>query len=192
MCSKKAEPSKAATAPHSPGATAKPEPVGPAHSKGGDRAGIFMPPELLGRIEGEALAQLTNTAKQPGIRRTLLMPDGHVGYGCPVGTVAIAEDWIYPPLAGFDIGCFTADTLVPTVDVASHPIGELAEAGQNILVYALDDDRRVVVARATARKTRANAPLVRVMLDNEREIVCTPDHAFMLRDGAYRQARYLV
>src|SRR5205085_3085804 len=151
-----------------------------------------MTPELLGRIEGEALAQLTNTAKQPGIRRTLLMPDGHVGYGCPVGTVAIAQDWIYPPLAGFDIGCFTADTLVPTVDGQSHPIGELAEAGQDILVYALDEDHRVVVAHAIARKTRTNAPLVRVTPDNEREIVCTPDHEFMLRDGTYRQAQDLV
>src|SRR2546423_12605030 len=192
MCSKKAEPSKAATAPHGPGATANREPVGPAHYKVGDRAEIFMTPELLGRIEGEALAQLTNTAKQPGIRRTLLMPDGHVGYGCPVGTVAIAQDWTYPPLAGFDIGCFTADTLVPTVDGQSHPIGELAEAGRDILVYALDEDHRIVVARAMARKTRTNAPLVRATLDNQREIVCTPDHEFMLRDGTYRQAQDLV
>src|SRR5919201_588398 len=155
MCSKRAAPPHPAAAPHSPGPTAKPEPVGPAHFKVGDRAEVFMTPELLGRMEGEALAQLTNTAKQPGIRRTLLMPDGHVGYGCPIGTVAIAEDWIYPPLAGFDIGCFTADTLVPTVDGQSHPIGALAEAGQDILVYALGKDHRTAVAaRATARKTR--------------------------------------
>src|ERR671931_1853478 len=159
MCSKKAAPPNPAAAPESPGATRAPEPVGPAHYKVGDRAEIFMTPELLSRIEGEAMAQLTNTAKQPGIRRVLLMPDGHVGYGCPVGTVAIAEDWIYPPLAGFDIGCFTADTLVPTVEGESLPIGELAEAHQDILVYALGDDRRVVVARATARKTRPNSPL---------------------------------
>src|ERR687885_291243 len=105
MCSKKAAPPNPAAAPESPGATATPEPVGPAHYKVGDRAEIFMTSELLSRIEGEAMAQLTNTAKQPGIRRVLLMPDGHVGYGCPVGTVAIAQDWIYPPLAGFDIGC---------------------------------------------------------------------------------------
>src|SRR5919198_1994220 len=170
MGSKKAAPPHPPAAPHSPEASAKPEPVGPAHYKVGDRAEIFMTPELLSRIEGEAMTQLTNTSKQPGIQRVLLMPDGHVGYGCPVGTVAIAEDWIYPPLAGFDIGCFTADTLVPTVEGQSHPIGELAEASQDILVYAFDEDHRSVVAHATARKTRTNAPLVRVTLDNEREI----------------------
>src|ERR671931_2329191 len=161
MCSKKAAPPNPAAAPHSPEATVKPVPVGPAHYRVGDRAEIFMTPELLSRIEGEAMAQLLNTSKQPGIRRVLLMPDGHVGYGCPVGTVAIAEDWICPPLAGFDIGCFTADTLVPTVDGQSYPIGELAEAGRDILVYALDKDHRIVIARAMARKTRTNAPLVR-------------------------------
>src|SRR5207253_11472955 len=156
MCSKRTrtESPHPATAPHSPGATATPEPIGPAHYKVGDRAEIFMTPELLSRMEGEALAQLTNTGKQPGIQRTLLMPDGHVGYGCPVGTVAIAQDWIYPPLAGFDIGCFTAETLIPTVDGESHPIGDLAAVGQYILVYALDEDHRIVVAHATARKTR--------------------------------------
>lgn len=79
--------------------------VGPAHYVVGERAEVFMTPELLDRMEDEALAQLVNTSQQPGIRRTLLMPDGHVGYGCPVGTVAIADGWIYPPLAGFDIGC---------------------------------------------------------------------------------------
>src|SRR5256714_14321085 len=169
MCSKKAEPSKAATAPHGPGATANREPVGPAHSKGGDRAGIFMPPELLGRIEGEALAQLTNTAKQPGIRRTLLMPDGHVGYGCPVGTVAIAQDWIYPPLAGFDIGCFTADTLVPTVDGQSHPIGGPPGAGPDIPRFPLGDKRPAVGAPATARQKRRDAALVCVTLEKQSE-----------------------
>src|SRR5438067_1438389 len=156
MCSKKAKPPNPAAAPQSPGATTAPESVGPAHYRVGDRAEVFMTPELLGRMEGEAMAQLTNTSKQPGIRRVLLMPDGHVGYGCPVGTVAIAQDWIYPPLAGFDIGCFTADTLVPTVDGESHPIGDLAAASQDILVYALDEDHRIVVAHATARKTRTN------------------------------------
>src|SRR5207248_7250728 len=60
------------------------------------------------------------------------------------------------------------------------------------LVYALDEDHRIVIAHATAHKTRTNAPLVRVTLDNERAIVCTPDHEFMRRDGTYRQAQDLV
>jgi tRNA-splicing ligase RtcB len=60
-----------------------------------------------------------------------------------------------------------------------------------LLVYALDGNMKIVVAEASARKTRENAELVKVTLDNGREVVCTPDHEFMLRDGAYRQARDL-
>ncbi|HEX8710180.1 MAG TPA: RtcB family protein [Pyrinomonadaceae bacterium] len=92
---------------------------------------------------------------------------------------------------GYDIGCFTADTLIPLVDGRSHPIGELAQSAAEILVYSLSADHRVVVARATAKKTRTDAALVKVTLDNGREIFCTPDHEFMLRDGTYRQAQEL-
>ena len=45
------------------------------------------------------------------------------------------------------------------------------------------------MAKATAKKTRTDAPLVKVTLDNGREILCTPDHEFMLRDGTYRRRR---
>jgi len=79
--------------------------IGPAHWSVAERAEVFMTPELFGSLEDDALEQLMRTSEQPAIRRALLMPDGHVGYGCPVGTVAIADGWIYPPLAGFDIGC---------------------------------------------------------------------------------------
>ena len=42
MCSKRTEPPNPAAASDSPGATAKPEAVGPAHYKVGDHAEIFM------------------------------------------------------------------------------------------------------------------------------------------------------
>jgi tRNA-splicing ligase RtcB len=93
---------------------------------------------------------------------------------------------------GYDIGCFTADTLVPTVDGNSYPIGELAARGEDVHVYSISAAQKIVIAKATARKTRADAPLVRVTLDHGREIFCTPDHEFMLRDGSYRQAQELT
>src|SRR5205085_2875606 len=69
---------------------------------------------------------------------------------------------------------------------------ELAARGEEIHVFAIDERQQIQVARATARQTRANAPLVRVTLDHEREIICTPDHEFMLRDGSYRRADALA
>jgi tRNA-splicing ligase RtcB len=124
----------------------------------------------------------------------VITPDAHYGYGVPVGCVLItdAQDGaVAMGPVGYDIGCFTADTLVPVADGSSRPIGELAESGGEILVYALSAEQKVVVAKATAKRTRTDAPLVKVTLDNGREITCTPDHEFMLRDGGYRQAREL-
>src|SRR5205823_5199141 len=81
---------------------------------------------------------------------------------------------------------------VPTVDGKSYPIGELAARGGEIFVYSISAGQKIVVAAATAKRTRTAAPLVKVTLDNGREIFCTPDHEFMLRDGTYRAAQDLT
>ena len=55
------------------------------------------------------LSQAMNAATLPGIvKNMLLMPDGHEGYGSPIGGVAAfdADDGIISPgFVGFDIGC---------------------------------------------------------------------------------------
>jgi tRNA-splicing ligase RtcB len=92
---------------------------------------------------------------------------------------------------GVDIGCFTGDTLVPLADGKSYPLVELASRAREFAVYSCTDAGRIVAAKAIARLTRRNAPLVKVVLDNGEEIKCTPDHQFMLRDGSYREAKDL-
>ncbi|HVF41854.1 MAG TPA: RtcB family protein, partial [Pyrinomonadaceae bacterium] len=155
------------------------------------RVRLFFTPQLLNDAEEILYRQIINATRFRGVRMVVITPDAHYGYGVPVGCVLItdaAEGAVAMGPVGYDIGCFTADTLVPVADGNSHPIGELAEPGGEILVYALSPEHKVVVAKATAKKTRTAAPLVKVTLDNGREITCTPDHEFMLRDGAYRQA----
>jgi tRNA-splicing ligase RtcB (3'-phosphate/5'-hydroxy nucleic acid ligase) len=152
---------------------------------------LFLTPTLLADAEETLYRQIVNATRFPGTRMVVITPDTHYGYGVPVGCVLITDGEagaVAMGPVGYDIGCFTADTLVPTVDGRSHPIGELAAAGGEVLIYALSPEHRVVVAKAAAKKTRAAAPLVRVTLDNGREIRCTPDHEFMLRDGQYRRA----
>ena len=48
------------------------------------------------------------------------------------------------------------------------------------------------LAQVFCKRTRQNASLVRVALDYERVVRCTPDHLFMHRDGTYRLADALV
>ncbi|MBI3652193.1 MAG: RtcB family protein [Acidobacteria bacterium] len=156
---------------------------------------LFLTPKLLAEVEETLYGQIVNATRFPGTRLVAITPDTHYGYGVPVGCVLLTdanEGAIAMGPVGYDIGCFTADTLVPTIDGNSYAISDLAESGKEIFVYALSEDHKVVVAKATAKQTRTNAPLVKVTLDNDREIFCTPDHKFMLRDGSYRQAQDLT
>jgi DNA gyrase/topoisomerase IV subunit B len=41
------------------------------------------------------------------------------------------------------------------------------------------------------RLTKSNVEVIRVVLDNDEAIICTPDHQFMLRDGSFVQAQDL-
>ncbi|HVF56526.1 MAG TPA: RtcB family protein [Pyrinomonadaceae bacterium] len=155
---------------------------------------LFLTPKLLEAVEEILYRQIVNATRFPGVRLVVITPDSHYGYGVPVGCVLITDaesGAVAMGPVGYDIGCFTADTLVPTVDGHSYTIGELARSGREILVYSISAEQKVVVAKATAKKTRTNAPLVKVTLDNGREIFCTPDHEFMLRDGSYTQAQNL-
>ncbi|WP_348946497.1 RNA ligase RtcB family protein [Chitinibacter sp. FCG-7] len=56
-------------------------------------------------IEGDAIAQLQNTAKLPGMHYVSGMPDLHPGRGYPVGAAFFSTEYIYPALIGGDIGC---------------------------------------------------------------------------------------
>jgi tRNA-splicing ligase RtcB (3'-phosphate/5'-hydroxy nucleic acid ligase) len=156
---------------------------------------LFLTPSLLKNAEDILYRQIVNATRFPGVKLVAITPDSHYGYGVPVGCVILTDvqsGAVAMGPVGYDIGCFTADTLIPVVDGRSYPIGELAQLGREIWVYALSQDHKIVIAKATARKTRTKAPLVKVTLDNGREIFCTPDHEFMLHDGAYRQAQDLM
>jgi tRNA-splicing ligase RtcB len=156
---------------------------------------LFLTKQLLDDAEDILYRQIVNATRFPGVRMVVITPDTHYGYGVPVGCVLITDadaGAVAMGPVGYDIGCFTADTLVPLADGRSYPIGELAARGEEIFVYAISQEQKIVVAGATAKKTRTDAPLVKVTLDNGREIFCTPDHEFMLRDGTYRQAQELT
>ncbi|MCG8634643.1 MAG: RNA ligase RtcB family protein [Desulfobacterales bacterium] len=56
-------------------------------------------------IEGNAMAQLKKTARQPGIRVAAGLPDLHQGKGGPVGAAFLSSTYFYPHLIGNDIGC---------------------------------------------------------------------------------------
>jgi tRNA-splicing ligase RtcB len=83
----------------------------PATEKEGMRvpARIYATETILKDMDSGVFEQVTNVACMPGIRRyALCMPDGHWGYGFPIGGVAAfdpAEGVISPGGVGYDINC---------------------------------------------------------------------------------------
>lgn len=93
-------------------------------------------------------------------------------------------------------GCFAGDTLVALADGRSlsftQIIAEQAEGKQHFC-YTIRQDGSVGLEQiVNPRLTKAAAEVVRVTLDNGEELVCTPDHRFMLRDGTYKAAAELT
>jgi len=83
----------------------------PASYKQGMRAParIIATEQLLNAMDPGVFDQVTNVATLPGIQNyALCMPDGHWGYGFPIGGVAAfdtEEGVISPGGIGFDINC---------------------------------------------------------------------------------------
>ncbi len=72
-------------------------------------ARIYGTQKLLQEMDDAVFEQITNVATLPGIAKyALCMPDGHYGYGFPIGGVAAMdadEGVISPGGIGFDINC---------------------------------------------------------------------------------------
>lgn len=56
-------------------------------------------------MEDAAIQQLHTTAKLPGMRAAVGLPDLHPGRGYPVGAAFFSVERFYPALVGGDIGC---------------------------------------------------------------------------------------
>lgn len=72
-------------------------------------ARLLSSKELFDAIDDKVIDQITNVACLPGIKKyAFCMPDGHSGYGFPIGGVAafsMSDGIISPGGIGFDINC---------------------------------------------------------------------------------------
>src|SRR5437867_1953165 len=112
--------------------------------------------------------------------------------------VRLAQDFSmrYPLIQGQgNFGCFSGDTKVELYSGEQRAFTELVEMAHKGLraeIFTVDAHRNVRIKPLRApRLVRRNDPVVKVTLESSAEIVCTPDHRFMLRDGTYREAQQL-
>ncbi|MBI2633736.1 MAG: intein-containing DNA gyrase subunit B, partial [Parcubacteria group bacterium] len=93
-------------------------------------------------------------------------------------------------------GCFSGDTKVALVDGRNLTFEELvkeANEDKQNYCYTVTKDGGIGIGKILhPRKTRKNARVIKVVLDNGEEIISTPDHLFMRRDGSYKKAQDLT
>lgn len=56
-------------------------------------------------FDEKCLQQAINSRRAPGVSELVLNPDGHCGYGAPVGCVLVSPTHVYPGPVGVDIKC---------------------------------------------------------------------------------------
>lgn len=113
--------------------------------------------------------------------------------------VRMAQDFSlrYPLVEGQgNFGCFTQDTKVRLADGRCLTFGELikeAEQGKRNYTFTYNPKtQQIEIAEIkNPRLTRKDVEIIKITLDNDQEIRCTPDHPFMLRDGTYKNAKDL-
>lgn len=92
-------------------------------------------------------------------------------------------------------GCFSGDTKIALVGDRelsfAEIIAEQAE-GKRHYCYTVNTDGTIGTGEViNPRITKRNAEVIRLTLSNGEQIVCTPDHQFMLLNGQYKAASEL-
>lgn len=92
-------------------------------------------------------------------------------------------------------GCFSGDTEIALADGRNITFKKLVEEyknSRNNYCYTMNEKGNIEIALIeNPRITKRNAPVIKIILDNDSEIICTPDHKFRLADGSYEEARNL-
>jgi DNA gyrase subunit B len=93
-------------------------------------------------------------------------------------------------------GCFSGDTKIALLDGRNITFEQLVEEdkqGKRNFCYTIKHDGTIGVEEILhPRVTRRNAEVIKLILDNGQEIICTPDHLFMTRDWGYKKAKELT
>ena len=93
-------------------------------------------------------------------------------------------------------GCFSGDTKVALTDGRNISFKELVDENlknKENYCYTIQEDGSVGIGKIeNPRVTKRNAEVIKVILDNGEEIICTPDHKFMLKNEEYKNADSLT
>jgi len=89
-------------------------------------------------------------------------------------------------------GCFSGDTKIALADGRHLSFKELVKEnkqGNKNYCYTILKNGNIGIGEIkNPRITKRNVEVIKITLDNNEEIICTPNHKFMLRNGSYKNA----
>jgi len=150
-------------------------------------ARVYASEKLLEEMkDDDALEQVRNMATIPGIQKySIVMPDGHQGYGFPIGGVAafdMEDGVISPGGVGFDINCLTADSEVLMEFGRKRNIEDFREDfNQQKAVVSTKDE--AINSKVQLFTKTENREVFELETETGEKIKATADHPFLTDDG---------
>lgn len=93
-------------------------------------------------------------------------------------------------------GCFSANTKIALTDGRNVTFKQLVNEdkhGKENFCYSVNSEGNICISKIkNPRITKKNTKVIKIILDNDEKIICTPDHPFMLRNGLYKKAQELT
>ncbi len=151
---------------------------------------IYADDALIEKMRTDAtLQQCANVATLPGLYNwAITMPDGHEGYGFPIGGVAASdydEGGVSPGGIGYDVNCLASGTEVLTRDGFRRTIEEFAKCWQQSVLNVFDLNDHIESSAPVVgylRNETSNHNLV-LRTANGRMIMATGDHPILTATG---------
>lgn len=147
---------------------------------------IYANEEIAHAMQSDrTLRQATNAAALPKIvKHMLVMPDGHEGYGFPVGGVAAfdSDDGIISPGAiGFDINCLHPDTKIYDDNQTWKKISKVVE-GDKVNTLDLYNNQNME-SNVVLALSREKSKLLEVRTACGKILLTTGDHKILTHRG---------